>query len=380
MTIASARSRIRRLLACLCLLSCATIAHARQQDDPAPRPQVIGYVMDGDALPSIDARKLDVVNFAFAHVNPSHEVHLPGDTATQMLQQLVALKRDNPRLRIVLSIGGWGSGNFSEAAATPQARARFAATAIALMRRHRIDGLDIDWEYPTLAGPGISHSPDDRDNFTAMLRDTRAQLDAEGARTGTHYLLTIAAADGEAARGLDLPRIAPLLDWINLMTYDFHGSLTPTTGHHAALWRSASAAPEGRTTAGAVEEFLAAGVPAGKINVGVAFYGRKFAGVRADNDGLHQPYREHEAFLSWRDIQAHYLDRDGYVRRWDERAQAPTLWNAQERAFITYDDPQSLRAKAHYVRARGLGGIMYWEHRQDDGALLDAVREGLYGP
>jgi len=374
--------KLRGLLAVACLLSSLAIpaVHARPGDESESRLQVIGYVMDGKTLPSIDARKLDVINFAFAHVDAAHAVFLPGDTAPQALRQLAALKQDNPRLRIVLSIGGWGAGHFSEAAATPAARARFASTAIALMRLHRLDGLDIDWEYPTLAGPGISHSPEDRDNFTAMLAEARGQLDTLAASTGGSYLLTIAAADGEAARGLDLPRIAPLLDWINLMTYDFHGSLTPTTGHHAALWRSATAADDGRTTADAVEEFLAAGVPAAKINIGVAFYGRKFVGVQADNGGLHQPYREHEAFLSWRDIRSRYLDRDGYVRHWDERAQAPTLWNAAERAFITYDDPQSLRAKAHYVRARGLGGIMYWEHRQDDGTLLEALREGLYGP
>lgn len=365
----------------LCLLALiALLRFVGNAETPAHRPIVIGYVMDGETLPPIDARKLDAINFAFAHVNDTHEIFLRSDTATTALAGLNALKADNPDLKLLLSVGGWGSGNFSEAAASDAARTAFAESAARLVVQHRLDGIDIDWEYPTLPGPGISHSPADRDNFTRMLQAVRDRLDALGKADGRHYLLTIAAADGEAARGLDLPRIVPLLDWINLMTYDFFGSLTPVTGHHAALGRSVSAPTDTRTTIAAVDEFLAGGVPPAKLNVGAAFYGRKFVRVQRANRGLHQAYGEHAAFLSWRDLRADYLDRNGYVRHWDKDAQAAWLWNEADASFVTYEDPQALRAKAAYVRERGLGGVMYWEHRQDDGTLLDALREGLYGP
>jgi chitinase len=353
---------------------------ASRAETPAHRPIVIGYVMDGATLPPIDARKLDAINFAFAHVNEHHGIFLRGDTATTALTRLNALKTDNPDLKLLLSVGGWGSGNFSEAAASEAARTTFAESAARLVVQHTLDGIDIDWEYPTLPGPGISHSPADRDNFTRMLQAVRDRLDTLGKADGRHYLLTIAAADGEAARGLDLPRIVPLLDWINLMTYDFFGSLTPTTGHHAALGKSAAVPADARTTIAAVNEFLAGGVPPAKLNVGAAFYGRKFVRVQRANHGLHQSYGEHAAFLSWRELQADYIDRNGYVRHWDEDAQAAWLWNEKDGSLVTYEDPQALRAKAAYVRERGLGGVMYWEHRQDDGTLLDAVRDGLYGP
>ena len=363
----------------LALIALFPFAAGHAAPPPAHRPIVIGYVMDGATLPAIDARKLDAINFAFAHVDEAHGIFLRGDTATDALAGLNALKADNPDLKLLLSIGGWGSGNFSEAAATDAARTAFAESAARLVVQHKLDGIDIDWEYPTLPGPGISHSPADRDNFTKMLRAVRDRLDALGKADGRHYLLTIAAADGEAARGLDLPRIAPLLDWINLMTYDFFGSLTTTTGHHAALGTSASAPADARTTVAAVDEFLAGGVPPAKLNVGAAFYGRKFVRVQRANHGLHQAYGEHAAFLSWRDLQADYLGRNGYVRHWDTDAQAAWLWNEAEASFVTYEDPQALRAKVAFVRERGLGGVMYWEHRQDDGTLLDAVRDGLYG-
>jgi chitinase len=258
---------------------------AQAKDDSGYR--VIGYVSDGEKLPPISARKLDVINFAFAHVNPQHEVFLPRETAARSLAGLTALRKDNPDLKIVLSIGGWGAGNFSEAAATEAARARFADTAVELVRRHDLDGVDVDWEYPGHPGPGISYSADDKANFPLMLEAVRTKLDALGKTQGDrYYLLTIAAADGDAARGLDIPRISAILDWINLMTYDFYGSLKRTTGHHAGLRPSRTAEPGSRNTVQAVEEFLAGGTPPRKLHVGLAFYGRTFDEVTDGNNFL----------------------------------------------------------------------------------------------
>ncbi len=341
---------------------------------PAP-PRIVGYVVDGEALPPISAEKLDVVNFAFAHVDAQHRVVLDSPTATARLHELVALRERNPRLKIVLSVGGWGAGGFSEAAATRATRRVFIDSALALLRGNDLDGLDIDWEYPTLPGPGIAHSARDRDDFSALLEQLRRRFDG----AGRHYLLSIAAADGDAAQGLDIPRIGKTLDAINLMAYDFHGSLTPTTGHHAALYRSASAPPGERNGAQAVAEFLRAGAPAGKLVLGVAFYGRDFDEVEPADNGLYQPYHSGGGFVSWKQIHRDLLQHDGYVRYWDASAQAPYLWNAQRRRFISYDDPQSLQAKAAFVRAKHLGGVMYWQHGDDDGEqLLDALDAALH--
>ncbi|WP_372017272.1 glycoside hydrolase family 18 protein [Pseudoxanthomonas sp. 10H] len=369
-------TRLLRGLLALALLLPAAVP-ASPPGAGAPRLKLVGYVMDGPTLPAISAGKLDAINFAFALVDPRGEVYLPGDTASASLAGLTALRRDNPDLDILVSIGGWGADHFSEAALTPQSRARFADSAVRLMREHRLDGIDIDWEYPTLPGPGISHRPEDRVNFSLMLEEVRARLDEAGWQDGRRYLLTIAAADGEAAQGLELARIGRVLDWINLMTYDFHGSLGPTTGHHTGLDRSRHAPPGSRTTVQAVDEFLAAGVPPRKIHVGVAFYGREFAEVAPARDGLYQPYGRFVDSVPWRVLRER-PGRDGDVRHWDAEAQAPYLWNARSRHFVSYDDPQSLAAKAAFVRERGLGGMMYWEHRHDiDDQLLDALRDGL---
>lgn len=373
------KTLVRSCVAALVLALMMPSAHAAETAKASASWRVIGYVMDGPTLPPINASKLDVINFAFAQVNPQHEVFLPQASAARSLNGLVALRTQNADLKILLSVGGWGADHFSEAALTEDSRKRFADTAVELVRRHDLDGLDIDWEYPAHPGPGIRHRPEDRRNFTLLLKQLRSTLDELGkSHPDRHYLLTIAAADGEAARGLELKRIAPLLDWINLMTYDFYGSLTRTTGHHAGLHRSRTAGADARSTDKAVEAFLRGGVPARKINIGLAFYGRTFGDVADAQHGLHQRFGSDGGFVSWQDIQRNHTAQQGYERHWDEDAQAAWLWNATARRMISYDDPQALRAKAAYVRKRGLGGVMYWEQRQDpDEQLLDVVIDAL---
>ena len=364
--------RLRTLLAAA-LLAFATTAQAQAQP-----PRLIGYVMDRPAPLQLSVHKLDVVNFAFAVVAPDGRVYLPETVDPARLHAVVAKRMDNPALKVVLSIGGWGAGNFSEAAASTAARTRFIDSSIALMDRFDLDGVDIDWEYPGLGDADISYSPDDRRNFTLLLEELRARLNREGDGQ-RHYLLTIAAAEGRFAGGLELPRIAASLDWINLMTYDFHGSLTPTTGHHSALSRSALAVADARTTEDAVKYFLDAGVPADKVNVGVPFYGRSFGDVEPANDGLYQRFASDGGFITWKQIVHTRLGAPGWQRHWDDKAQAPYLWNPSERRFITYDDPQSLAIKADYIKRNGLGGIMYWEQRGDDNEqLLDVLHEALH--
>jgi chitinase len=222
----------------------------------------------------------------------------------------------------------------------------------------------------------------DEENFTRLLHALRERLGALAAerhRAGADaYLLTAALADGEFVAHVDLPGVASRLDWINLMSYDFHNSLTRTTGHHAGLHRSASAAGDDRCVACAVEQYLAAGVAADKLVVGVPFYGRAFADVDATNHGLDRTFGRYEGDHPWPQLVTDFIDRNGFVRYWDEVAGEPYLWNATTRTFVSYDDPQSLRGKAAFVRERHLGGVMYWEQSQDPrGELLRVLADAL---
>ena len=168
------------------------------------------------------------------------------------------------------------------------------------------------------------------------------------------------------------------LDWINIMSYDFFNSLTSTTGHHAGLYASEFAAPTDRNADSSVRQHLASGIPPDKLVLGVAFYGRGFVGVKPLHNGLNQPYERYEGDHKYADLEDRFIGRQGFVRYWDERARAPYLWNGTSKTFITYDDPQSIRAKADYVRDNRLGGMMFWELSQDrNDELLDVIVTSL---
>ena len=359
--------------------SCGVTDPVRTPPVRTPPPvQIVGYVAGWERWTPIDTQKVSVLNYAFAHVT-NGEVVVDQDNAQRFLAALCMQRGESPWLRVLVSIGGWGADGFSDAALTDASRTRFAASVAALIKRYAVDGVDIDWEYPGLAGPGIVHREEDRENFTLLLAATRKALDAlparsYGKRRDDRYYLTAALADSQFVDHVELARVAEQLDWINLMTYDFHNSLTPTTGHHAALSASASANAGERSVQSAVDEFLAAGVPARKLVIGVPFYGRAFADVQPENHGLDQAYGHYEGEHTWRELAADFIDRNGYVRYWDASSQVPFLWNAQTRTFISYDDPQSLKIKADYVRSHHLGGLMYWEQSQDpQGELLDVL-------
>jgi chitinase len=367
---------IARRLALACVLALAACAAPAARDAAAYR--LVGYVAGWGTLSHFDAARLSAINYAFAHIDKTGTIVLDQPRAQDFLMQLRALKSRDANLKVLVSVGGWGADGFSDAALTDTSRTKFAQSAAELISRNELDGIDLDWEYPGLPGPGIRHRDADKPNFTLLLATLRQRLDELGRDKDKHFLLTAALADGEFVAHIELDRIHAYLDWIDLMTYDFHNSLTPTTGHHAALSRSATSATDERSIERAVNQYLAAGVPANKLVVGVPFYGRAFADVKAENHGLDQPYGHYEGDYPWSRLVADFIDRNGYVRYWDTVANVPYLWNAQTRTFVSYDDPQSLALKAAYVKAHHLGGMMYWEQSHDpQGELLAALAAAL---
>jgi chitinase len=353
-------------------LALAVLLGVLASSHPALAQQrIVAYVIGWETAPDIPATKLTHINYAFARIDAAGKAVLPHPGVPYHLAHLRSLKAQNPQLRILLSVGGWEAEGFSDAAASAESRATFARSVVALLREHSLDGVDLDWEYPGQSIAGIESRPEDKQNFTALLREMRALL-------GDRYLLTIASADREYFQFTQMDRLHVYLDWINVMSYDFFNSLTPTTGHHAGLYASAHAAPGDRNADASVKQHLDAGIPPQKLVLGVAFYGRGFAGVRALHDGVNQPYERFEAAHPYSELVEKFIDRGGFVRKWDAGAQAPFLWNAQTRAFITYDDPRSIAGKAQYVREHKLGGMMFWELSQDSGGvLLDTIVKGL---
>jgi GH18 family chitinase len=369
------------------LLFSILVAAGSAGADPtdAARPAVIAYVFPRDRVldpTEIRAEKLTHVNFAFASVAGGRVVE-GGPHDAENLKVLTGLRRDHPHLRILISVGGWsGSKGFSDAALTAKSRRVFVASAIDFVRRHDLDGFDVDWEYPGLPGDKNKHRPEDRESFTALMAELRAALDDEGAGRGRHLLLTFAAgAFPDFLAHTEMAKVQASVDFVNLMAYDFRvAEGGDEAGHHANLYVH-PADPKRLSVDGAVREFLAAGVPAAKLVVGVPFYGRAWREVESV-DGL---YRQGKPLGERLDTSYPALaalpGRDGWVRGWDGVAQAPYLTNAARRLFVSYEDPESLGLKCRYVLAKGLGGVMFWEYHADrTGALLDTLDATLRSP
>lgn len=343
-------------------------------------PRLVGYVTAKANPADIEAARLNALIFATAHI--WHGRVTLGRASRQAFARLRALRSNDPRLKLLISVGGWKVGGFSGAALTAASRERFASSAVALLERMHADGLDVDWEYPGHHESGIVSRPSDRTHFTLLLRAIRRAME-RASRTHPsdprHYLLTAALADGPFVDHVQLRAVSRVLDWINLMTYDFNNSMTRTTGNHAGLYRSSRAGPGQRSVDQAVRQYLAAGVPARKILIGAAFYGRAFADARGRHHGLYQPYGTFLGTYAWPTLEHRYINHDGFRRYWDASADAAYLWNARSHTFISYDGPASLRAKVAYVISHHLGGIMYWEQSLDpDNQLFDVLANALH--
>ncbi len=370
--------------ACLC----ATLAALLLSPPVLPgrnAPVVIGYVFSRNRIinPSeISATRLTHINYAFANIADGR-IAQGFSNDPENFKVLTGLRRQNPRLKILISVGGWTwSGGFSDMALTRQTRLKFIESAVEFVRLHDLDGVDIDWEYPGLAGIGNKFRAEDKQNFTALLTELRTALDREGKAHKRNYLVTFVAGANvpECLAQMELKKVQAVVDFVNLMTYDFRGSESdPVTGHHANLY--VNAADDKRLSAdAAVREYLKAGVPAAKIVLGVPFYGKTWGDVKPAKNGLYQPGKPPSERIdaSFGNLSKQFINMNGYVRMWDDQAQAPYLWNEARQIFITYEDPESVRLKCRYIRQRHLGGIMFWEYFADTtGSLLGTIAKEL---
>lgn len=335
---------------------------------------LIGYV-ETEKLPilsDMDIKSLDVVNLAFGIVKD----HAVTWNPEGYLDKLDHAKKVNPDLKIVLSVGGWGSDGFSEAAATKEGRRIMAESAVKLVKQYRLDGLDIDWEYPCIGISGIASSKEDKENFTLLLERLRQELDTMRDRYCT---LSIAAgADSYFIRCTQMDQVSKYLDYVMLMTYDLRGGFSVQTGHHTNLYTS-SADLSIVSTDHAVQLYEQAGVPAEKLVIGAAFYSRSWKGVPDREHGFMQMAETTGGYgPDYSVLVEYYVNKNGYERHWDDEAKAPYLFNGYE--FISYEDEASIKCKLDYVKEKGLAGIMFWEYSQDAGhTLVPMMAELLRG-
>jgi chitinase len=351
--------------------------------DPDTSTKVVGYYAawakySGFTPDNVDANKLTHINYAFANISSDLKISLGyPDIDAANIKQLNLLKKINPKLKTIIAVGGWSwSGRFSDAASTQNSRETFANSVVDFILKYGFDGVDIDWEYPVSGGLVTNtRRPEDKYNFTLLMKTLREKLDARGAIDGKHYVLSFAGAAGSwYANNTQLGELSKYVDYANVMTYDIHGTWDSQTDFNAPLY-SDSATYQSVSVDTSIHSWLKAGFAKNKIVMGVPFYGYIYKAVDNNNNGLNQTYSG-GASISYANIAANYLNTPEYTRYYHAIARVPWLFNGS--TFITYEDEQSMAEKAKYIKDNGLSGAMIWELSQDPNRkLLNALYQGL---
>ncbi|XP_075230689.1 chitinase 7 [Lycorma delicatula] len=341
---------------------------------------------------NIDASLCTHVIYAFGTLK-EHRLTEGDDKEGEKYKRVIALREKNPNLKILLAIGGWafGSTPFKELTNNVFRMNQFVYEAIEFLREYQFNGLDVDWEYPRGA--------DDRASYVNLLKELRLAFEGEAKSSGLPRLLLTAAvpASFEAiAAGYDVPEIAKYLDFINVMTYDFHGQWERQVGHNSPLYplESATAYQKKLTVDYSAREWVKQGAPKEKLMIGMPTYGRSFTlvdpakfdiGAPASGGGVPGKYTGEAGFMSYYEV-CEFLHEENTTLVWDNEQQVPFAYKKDQ--WVGFDDERSLKTKMAWLKEEGFGGIMVWSVDMDDfrGScgtgkfpLMNAMRQELDG-
>lgn len=329
------------------------------------------YAGNGQDLDRYDWDQITHVIYSFCHLK-GRELAVDNAKDSITIRNLVALKKQHKELKVLLSLGGWGGcKTCSPVFAEAKGRKVFARSVKKLMKIYGADGIDLDWEYPGIEGPPEHpFMPEDKQHFTLLVKQLRKQI-------GKQAVLSFAAGGFERYfdHSVAWGEVMPLMDYVNLMSYDLVSGYSTVTGHHTPLYDNAEQAA---SVDHGVKYLIKLGVPAEKIVIGAAFYGRSWRGVENVNNGLYQS-GTFKSFIPHHRFDETLSEAKGFVFYRDTISKAPYAYSAELEEFATFDDAVSIQLKTRYAIEQGLGGIMFWQLTDDrkDGGLLRAIEKGI---
>ncbi|MFM1525662.1 MULTISPECIES: glycoside hydrolase family 18 protein [Helcococcus] len=324
-----------------------------------------------DKITEKHAKIFTRINLAFATLKDGKVIIKDEEN----IKYLEKIRKFNPNIKLVLSIGGAGAFGFSDMAMTKETRKIFLDSMLEVIKKYKLDGIDLDWEFPC-ADWGGDFSPKDKENFTTLLKEMRENLDSIGDKK---YILSIAAGVGQWF--IDTTEVSiyhKYLDDIMLMTYDLRGFGQEITGHHTALNTKKDDIFRMSARDG-VKLLENQGVPKEKIVIGFAQYSRYWEGVENINKGLLQKAKPNggDYYFSYPELNMEVIENPKFESFWDDEAKVPWSYS-KDGIFVTYDNAKSVEEKAKFVLEENLKGLMFWQYVDwNENPLLEAMNKIL---
>lgn len=351
-----------------------------QKEKVAAQRKVYGYFPEWGVYDAHNNFTPDKIDYSgITHLNYGFGVIQQGVVVTHDTEKGPGLMRElDQRTEVagvtnILSIGGWNNseeGAFEAATATDAGIEKLADSILSYMLTWKFDGVDIDWEYPDTDA--------EKAQFTKLIQAVRSRLDEQGKKDDRYYQLSAAVtANHNKIQYINPSQTVPLLDSVNVMTYDFHGAFDPVTGHNSPLFANSKDTDLKFNTASVMTEYSTTWkVPKSKLMMGLAWYGRGWGNVEPTEivkglPGLFAPgsatvhgqWDDNGQFTGtnpWYYLKG-LVNNGQYTRYWDPESRVPYLYNKTTKEFLTYDDPQSIQEKVDYINKQGFGGAIVWD-------------------
>ena len=325
-------------------------------------PIVVVYYNATQSTTSYEFENIDVLNFHPAQVleaagYPDNPINL--NSMAQLPFVRSKAREQNPDIKITMAIANGNLSVFESWLNTDTHRKQFSKYLVDAVKKYELDGIDIDYEFPS--------STDLRDEYVLFIKQVRADLDELSYEEGRELTLTLAVPAGQWAFSLfDIVSLAESVDWFNIMSYDLYcGSNFKLTHHHTPAYDN-SAYPGG-SVASDIALYLSKGIAKNKICVGAGMYARRWTNVQSDSDGLFSQGLCDESNIHYSELRSSFVNKNGFVRYWDDNSKAPYLYNADAKIFISYDDEESVAAKCDLILENGIRGLMVFDYCTCDG-------------
>ncbi|AVR44817.1 glycoside hydrolase [Christiangramia fulva] len=329
--------------------------------------KIIAYATPStNEISSETAKQMNQIIYSFLHLKGNKLEASEKDK--EYLSYLNSLKEVNPNLKVLVSLGGWGGcETCSDVFSSEKGREEFVSSVKEFLQKNNYNGIDLDWEYPVIEGfPGHAFKPADKENFTALVSELRKAL-------GPDYVISFAAGGFKdyLAKSINWEEVMPLVDHVNIMSYDIVNGNSTKTGHHTSLFSTEN---QPISTDYSVRYLDSIGVPREKMVIGAAFYARVWENVKKTLNGRYQPGKFKQG-VAYRQLKDFFEKNPGFKIYWDSVAHAPYAYNEEKGFFATFDDSLSVAQKTAYAIKNDLGGIMFWELSNDkaEDGLLDVI-------